>query len=138
MQGRAVQFGGLVQTPVNISDTKNYIYPANFRGLCGAQGPSHVGGLAPVHNCLQFQLHLNSTSSLYMPVCLQNQKVQATRRQHKQGLSPPAASPVGSGLATPPRNAVAKRSLQRKLLLSQAWLLRTSRLNCSLLFKKRW
>ena len=26
MQGRAVQFGGLVQTPVNISDTKN-IYP---------------------------------------------------------------------------------------------------------------
>ena len=26
MQGRAVQFGGLVQTPANISDTKNYIY----------------------------------------------------------------------------------------------------------------
>ena len=27
MQERAVQFGGLVQTPANISDTKNYIYP---------------------------------------------------------------------------------------------------------------
>ena len=27
MQGRAVQFGGLVQTPANILNTKNYIYP---------------------------------------------------------------------------------------------------------------
>ena len=26
-QGRVVQFGGLVQTPANISETKNYIYP---------------------------------------------------------------------------------------------------------------
>ena len=39
MQGRAVQFGGLVQTPANISDTKNYnlgkhIFAYNSQTVC--------------------------------------------------------------------------------------------------------
>ena len=37
-------------------------FGANLCGLCGARGPSCAGGLAPIHNCLQFWFYIKITS----------------------------------------------------------------------------